>query len=222
MATFPGAEAAAEAPAPAPPPRPRAPEPAPAPSPAPTPVAPPPRKRGVAAVVAINGIFGLALVALLLGAFVAYRTGGRFTPSVFTPSRLHAAFAGASAAGLSVTRFSNGLYPTRTGGQVLVIRGVATNNGDRSARSGRVEVRLLGPGGKLVATAKGVLGVTPSAAEVWRLDGDGAVQALLKALGARAPAQVKAHAHVPFFAVIPTWHGDLREMRFQVKVEGAG
>ena len=224
-ASFPAASEAASIPAPAAPPRPRAPAAAPAvpPDPAPaTPLASPPRKRGGVAVLAINGLFGLALVALLLGAFVASRTGSRFTPSVFTPARLRAAFTGASAPGLVVTRFSNGLYPTRTGGQVLVVRGVATNNGDQAARPGRVEVRLVGPGGKVVASTTGVLGADPSAAEVWRLDGDDAARALVQALGKRAPAQVKAHAHVSFFAVIPTWHGDLSEMRFQVKVEGAG
>lgn len=179
-----------------------------------------PRRRSTGAVVAINALFGVALVCLLLGAFVAERTGGGFTPTVFTPARLRRAFTGGGASGLSVAQFANGLYPTATGGRVLVVRGVVENHGSRPVSPGALEVRLVAGGGRVVARATGVVGASPTAPQVYRLDGPAAATALLATLRKRAPATVKPHGRAPFFAVIPSWQGDLHRMRFVVRVGG--
>lgn len=167
-----------------------------------------------------NGVFTLGLLVVAFAAFVAYRTEGPIS-GVFSAARIHRAFTGAAAGeGLEVTRLSNGLYRTSGGRRILVITGSVKNQGKQPIPDGKVEVSAVDGGGAVLATAKGVVGARPDAADVYALDGQASVDALMTKLESSAPAQVAPGKTLPFIAILPAWTGDITRARFVVKLGG--
>ncbi len=174
-----------------------------------------PASRNIAAVV-VNLLFGLGVLVVALMALVAYRTPGPVDLSLLSSARLSAAFRTPERPVLALESLSNGIYPVRGGGRLLYLRGSATNKGQRPATEVRVEGRVLGPRGEVLARAPGVLGRAPTPGELYEVEDADAARALMAQLESEGREQVAPGESVDFFVLFPEVPASLDGARFEV------
>ncbi|MFW5878740.1 MAG: hypothetical protein ACOCVR_02880, partial [Myxococcota bacterium] len=140
-----------------------------------------PRRRPLRLVALMaNGVFAIALLGVGLVAFVLFRTGGPADASLLSPDRVREAFTPTTTSGPVVHVQSGGRYATRSGEEIIVVRGRVENLSDAEVPVGALAVtgRLLGAEDQVLQEARAILGEMPSSEDLWRISGEPSIRRL--------------------------------------------
>ncbi|MBJ6759400.1 zinc-ribbon domain-containing protein [Myxococcaceae bacterium JPH2] len=175
------------------------------------------RARRVTALVANLAVATVLVVGLGAVGHV-YLSEGRVDLSALSPERLRALVMPAASRPLQARDVSNGLYETREGQQLFLVRGEVRST---ATAASRVRVRAaLYDGDQRVRSTEGLAGALPTPEELFSLSNAESVSALRQRLDAAATV-VSPGGAVPFLVLFHEYPADLASFRLEVTLEEA-
>ncbi|ACL64343.1 MJ0042 family finger-like protein [Anaeromyxobacter dehalogenans 2CP-1] len=170
---------------------------------------------------AVNAAALAALLLVALAFRVAWRGDAPLEPGAFRPSSvLGAVGVGERAAGpLSVAELRSGLYDRARGGPVLFVRGKVVSRAPSPVARARVEVELVRDG-QVIARGTAPAGAVATPEELHGAGGAAELEAVARAVEARAPARIRPGESLPFLVVLPDAPDDLAGATVRVAAIG--
>ncbi|MFY3743594.1 zinc-ribbon domain-containing protein [Anaeromyxobacter sp. Red801] len=171
--------------------------------------------------VAVNAAALAALLLVALAFRVAWRGDAPLEPGAFRPSSvLGAVGVGERAAGpLAVAEVRSGLYDRARGGPVLFVRGKVVSRAPSPVARARVEVELVRDG-QVIARGTAPAGAVATPEELHGAGGAAELEAVVRAVAARAPARIRPGESLPFLVVLPDAPDDLAGATVRVTAVG--
>jgi predicted Zn finger-like uncharacterized protein len=163
----------------------------------------------------LNVTIAAALVVTLGALGAMYLRDGKVDPSTLSPDRLRTLLLPASRPFIA-SDVSNGLYETRDGHMLFVVRGEAENR-TRTAQAVRVRAALY-DGDQRVRSAEGLVGTLATPEDLHAVTTGEAATALRLRLDASAPP-VPPGGKAPFLVVFQEFPADLSGFRLEVSLE---
>jgi hypothetical protein len=164
----------------------------------------------------VNAVALAALLAVAVAIRVVWRGEATVESGALRPSAIVTALGGAGVAAgpLALVDVTNGHYERAQGGPILFVRGKVVC---RAAllRAPRVEVELVRDG-RVIGRGAARAGALPTAEELHAASDGPALEALLAALAARAPAEVRPGETVPFLVPVADAPDDLEGASLRV------
>ncbi|MBU8896018.1 zinc-ribbon domain-containing protein [Corallococcus sp. M34] len=173
------------------------------------------RARKVTGLVA-NVAIATVLVVGLGAVGHVYLREGRLDLSALSPERLRALVTPTASRPLQARDVSNGLYETRDGQQLFLVRGEVRST---ATSASRVRVRAaLFDGDQRVRSTEGLAGALPTPEDLFGLSTAESVSALRQRLDAAATV-VQPGGAVPFLVLFHEYPADLASFRLEVTLE---